>query len=143
MPRVPTKAAGLLLKGIPLKKGRRVVVGPYSEIPTPKNAVNARPDFTPNPSRGGAPGSRGGKDYTPAGKDEVKQRNAHSNPGGRAHCANCSAPVVQPKRSERGQRPPENEAQVDHVIPKSKGGSGDPSNGACLCRACNRAKSNK
>jgi 5-methylcytosine-specific restriction endonuclease McrA len=39
--------------------------------------------------------------------------------------------------------PPLNEAQVDHVIPKVKGGKGDPANGQVLCRDCNIKKSDK
>ncbi|MGA4506847.1 HNH endonuclease [Propionibacteriaceae bacterium G1746] len=134
-----TKAAGILLKNVDLVKGRKY---PHSQIPTPQTAVSARPDFTPSPNRGGPPGSRPNKPFTGSGKDEVKQRNAQQN-GGRAHCANCNAPLVNPKQSKKGHRPPENEAHVDHRTPQSKGGSGDPSNGQCLCRACNLAKSNK
>ncbi|MFV0458562.1 MAG: HNH endonuclease [Actinomycetales bacterium] len=33
------------------------------------------------------------------------------------------------------------EAAVDHVYPRASGGSGDPSNGQGLCRACNGWKS--
>lgn len=141
--RLAADAAGILLRGVDLKLGRKLPQGPYSKIPTPETAVTARPGFTPTPGRGGQPGSRPGQPFTPAGKDEVKQRNASGNNSGRAHCANCATPVVKPERSRRGERPPENEAQVDHVTAESRGGSGDPSNGACLCRACNRAKSNK
>lgn len=137
--KLSVKAAGILLKNANLVKPKQY---PYSAIPTPSNSVSARPDFTPTPNRGGPPGSRPGQDFTPAGKDEVKQNNATQN-GGNAHCASCATPLVQPQKSESGVRPPDNEAQVDHVVPKDKAGSGDPSNGACLCRACNRAKSNK
>ncbi|WP_407653764.1 HNH endonuclease [Archangium lipolyticum] len=32
---------------------------------------------------------------------------------------------------------------VDHVIPRAKGGEGDPDNGQVLCRDCNLKKSDK
>lgn len=140
--KLATEAAGILLRGSRLKLGRKIPEGPYSAIPTPSTSVSARPDFTPTPGRGGQPGSRKGQDFTRAGKDEVNQRNARSQPSGRAHCSSCQTPLVKPQQSRRGQRPPENEAHVDHVDPKSRGGSGDPSNGAALCRGCNLSKSN-
>lgn len=33
--------------------------------------------------------------------------------------------------------------EVDHIVPKSKGGSDDPSNLQAACDPCNRAKSDK
>jgi 5-methylcytosine-specific restriction endonuclease McrA len=32
---------------------------------------------------------------------------------------------------------------LDHIKPKSKGGSGTAANGQVLCRSCNREKSDK
>jgi 5-methylcytosine-specific restriction endonuclease McrA len=37
----------------------------------------------------------------------------------------------------------DNAAEIDHVIPLSKGGKDIPSNVKCCCRACNRDKSDK
>lgn len=39
-----------------------------------------------------------------------------------------------------GRRPPEAELEVDHVRPRSRGGSDDPSNLVTACRECNRGK---
>ena len=87
-------------------------------------------------TKGGDAGSRPGKDFTPGGKEQVWEN-------GDGTCANCGTPVVKPGQSKPGVKPPGNEGQVDHVEPKSKGGSGDPSNGQILCRTCNGSKGNK
>ncbi|MCQ4082300.1 HNH endonuclease [Streptomyces sp. RB6PN25] len=107
------------------------------------DACTLRPGFEPTEGRGGAPGSRAGKNFTPAGKDEVIQRNAYDQPDGIARCANpeCSVELQVPVKSQRGVTPDPREAQVDHQDPRSLGGSGDPSNGQALCRVCNRQKS--
>lgn len=149
--KLATEAAGVLLRGVKIFKGGKIDSSaiptppkpkyPYSKLPDKSSEITAPPGFTPKEGRGGPPGSRRGENFTPAGKDEVKKRNAHQHPTGRAHCASCSAPLVRPEKSARGHRPPDNEVQIDHVWPKSKNGSGDPSNGDCLCRVCNRAKS--
>lgn len=39
--------------------------------------------------------------------------------------------------------PPPAETQVDHVIPRVKGGDGAPPNGQVLCRDCNNKKGDK
>lgn len=105
--------------------------------------MTARDGFEPTAGRGGAPGSRPGEDFTRAGKDEVLQRNAAGQPDGIARCANpdCSVQLEVPQQSRAGVTLSPNEAAVDHIDPRSQGGSGDPSNGQGLCRACNGWKS--
>ncbi|GAA3867446.1 RHS repeat-associated core domain-containing protein [Streptomyces lacrimifluminis] len=88
---------------------------------------------------GGAPGSRPSKPFTPAGKGKVVD--ANNEKYGVPTCEICGKEVTQPAKSQRGVTPPENEWQIDHIEPKSRGGSGDPSNGQVLCRVCNRTKS--
>lgn len=87
-------------------------------------------------------GERAGKDFTPKGKQEVIDANKQKN-SGQTVCENCGTDTVPAKKSKKGETPPGNETQVDHIYPKSKGGDGDPSNGQVLCRDCNRAKGNK
>lgn len=42
-----------------------------------------------------------------------------------------------------GKRAPETELEVDHVVPRSKGGSDDTSNLVTACRDCNRGKGDR
>jgi hypothetical protein len=42
-----------------------------------------------------------------------------------------------------GKRAPETELEVDHVMPRSKGGSDDASNLVTACRDCNRGKGDR
>ncbi|MFB7557080.1 HNH endonuclease [Streptomyces brevispora] len=102
-----------------------------------------RPGFTPKEGRGGKAGTRSGKKFTPAGKDEVIQRNALGQDDGIARCVNptCNVELVYPAKSKTGVTPPRNEAQVDHIESEINGGSGDPTNGQAACGPCNRRKS--
>jgi RHS repeat-associated protein len=83
---------------------------------------------------------RAGLKFTPKGKREVKDTNAAENDGVMT-CEGCGSAVVNPKQHQKGVTPPSNEAHVDHVDARSKGGAGSPSNGQILCRTCNLAKS--
>ena len=85
---------------------------------------------------------RAGKDFTKAGKEAVIDLNRIQN-NGQVKCANCGIETTPAKQSIKNTTPTSNERQVDHVIPKSKGGQGTPKNGQVLCRGCNIKKSNK
>jgi 5-methylcytosine-specific restriction endonuclease McrA len=87
-------------------------------------------------------GSRAGKTFTPAGKKEIDAANAAKN-GGTNKCENCGTEVVPAEKSQSGVTPPSNQRERDHIVPKSKGGEGSPSNGQILCRECNLEKSDK
>lgn len=87
-------------------------------------------------------GKRAGMPFTKKGKATVKKENAEKNDG-KNRCENCGAETVPAKQHQQGITPPKNEAQVDHVIPRAKGGDGEPDNGQVLCRDCNIKKSDK
>lgn len=86
--------------------------------------------------------SRAGMPFTRKGKATVKQENAERNDG-KNHCDNCDVETTPAQKHQKGVRPPDNETQVDHKIPKAKGGPGEPDNGQVLCRECNIEKSDK
>ncbi|WP_164008421.1 HNH endonuclease [Pyxidicoccus trucidator] len=82
---------------------------------------------------------RAGKAFTRQQKEVVKQKNAQVNEG-KTRCENCDVETVPARKHEKGVTPPLNETQVDHKVPKSKGGAGEVDNGQVLCRDCNLKK---
>jgi RHS repeat-associated protein len=88
------------------------------------------------------PGSRPGKDFTKKGKDIVKGENKEKN-GGVQTCEGCGTSTTPAQQGTKGVSPSDDETHVDHVKPKSNGGSGTPENGQVLCRKCNLAKGDK
>jgi hypothetical protein len=95
-------------------------------------------DLAPEAVAGKRPGSR----FSKKDKEIVKQDNASRN-GGKTVCESCGVETVQAEQHKKGVTPPKNESHVDHVIPKTKGGTGDPANGQVLCRDCNIKKGDK
>jgi RHS repeat-associated protein len=58
-------------------------------------------------------------------------------------CQNCGTETTPGQKSQKGVTPPGTEGQTDHIVPKSKGGTNEPSNAQHLCRDCNLKKSDK
>ncbi|MFF2073148.1 PA14 domain-containing protein [Kitasatospora sp. NPDC058162] len=81
-------------------------------------------------------------DFTRAGKRDVVALNAEKYNGINL-CEWCGREVTKPQKSQRGVTPSNDEWQVDHMEPKSQGGSGTADNGQLLCRWCNRWKGDK
>jgi len=117
---------------------------PIPRGPTQMAADPGNPGAQPSAAAGGGTAGfeRTGKAFTPKGKAEIDAENAARH-GGANVCENCGREVVPAQRSQNGVSPPGNERQRDHIIPKSKGGNGDPSNGQVLCRDCNLNKSDR
>jgi len=89
-----------------------------------------------------AGGARVGKAFTKKQKQVTKEKNAQQNEG-RNRCENCDTETVPGKKHEKGVTPPLNETQVDHKIPRVKGGEGEVDNAQVLCRDCNLKKGSK
>jgi uncharacterized Zn-binding protein involved in type VI secretion len=89
-----------------------------------------------------------GKNFTAAQKAKIYQQNMESN-GGMLKSDLNGETLVMPSKSQRGVKPPANEAQVDHIVPRvpsdpnAAPGSNSFKNAQVLSRAQNRDKSNK
>lgn len=83
-----------------------------------------------------------GKAFTDHQKRHVRQTNQLRN-----HLQlrddHSGVPLQQGEPHRAGVRPPDNEAHVDHVMPKSRGGSNSYSNAELRSRAANLAKSDR
>jgi len=116
-------------------------VGPPESTPIEQAAssVEAPEPFRQQAVAGGA---RAGKAFTKKQKQVTKEKNAQKN-NGTTRCESCDAETVPGKKHEKGVTPPLNETQVDHRIPRSKGGPGEEDNAQVLCRDCNLKKGDK
>jgi RHS repeat-associated protein len=85
---------------------------------------------------------RSGMDFTKKEKQQVIEQNEGRN-NGATKCNNCGTQTVPGQQAKKGVPKPRNETNVDHVIPKSRGGRGRSDNGQVLCRECNQKKGNK
>jgi RHS repeat-associated protein len=81
-----------------------------------------------------------GKPFTQAQKRAFREANKAKNDG-RLVSDESGQELVAPQQSQKGVTPPDNEAQVDHIVPRSKGGQNTPDNHQILSRKENRLKS--
>jgi RHS repeat-associated protein len=72
-------------------------------------------------------------------KDQAKEANRQKNDG-KMRDARTGEEVQPAQQSQKGVRPPDNEAHVDHIQPRSKGGDNSPENAQILSRKENLKK---
>ena len=115
-------------RGAALDPGSDGEGGPYSHLEDP-------------------PGVGPGKDFTATQKRKIFDANRERN-GGRLRDDDTGRYLSTARKSQRGVRPPEHEAQVDHIVPKSPAdpsispGTNSYRNAKVLSRKRNREKSN-
>lgn len=85
---------------------------------------------------------KSGAEYNHTRKTEILNENRARN-NGQLRSDKTGKLLEQPQKSARGVKPSSNEAQVDHVIAKTNGGTNSFDNAQVIERSANIAKSNK
>ena len=83
-----------------------------------------------------------GKPFTQSQKKKILEANRKANEGV-LRSEQSGQALVPAKKSQKGVTPPKNEAQIDHIVPRSKNGTNSFSNAQVLSREENIRKSNK
>lgn len=108
---------------------------------SPSNDVNPKPYSHLKNPKSVAPG----KKFTPNQKKKIIEENKIRNRGEvkSDDPTDIHPNLVKPEKSIKGIRPPANEWQIDHIIPKSKGGTNGYDNARVISRELNRLKWDK
>jgi RHS repeat-associated protein len=117
-----------------------VLSGGASKIASLKVTPEPGPEGGPYSNLEDHPSVGPGKDFTQAQKRNILNANRAQN-GGNLQSDESGTPAVAPQQSKKGITPPSNEAHVDHIEPKSKGGSNSYKNAQVLTREENMKKS--
>lgn len=124
--------------------GTAVAVGTAVVIAAMNNgqAPPAKAAPAPVPVRGRAPVIAPGKDFSGSQKRAALGRNALNN-GGVIKSDISGGVLLHPQKHVKGVTPPGNEAHVDHIIPRSLGGTNSLENAQVISRSENLAKGAK
>lgn len=115
------------------KEGEAVGAGAKTSGASASSASRPYSHIPDHPSAGP------GKAFTASKKQAILEANEKAH-GGVLQDDVTGEKLVRPQQHEKGVRPPDNEAHVDHIEPKSKGGSNSTSNAQVLSRKNNLAK---
>ncbi|WP_298940076.1 RHS repeat-associated core domain-containing protein [uncultured Dysgonomonas sp.] len=102
---------------------KEIKEGKYGDVANPKNVGS-------------------GKSTTPSQRKRILEENKRQN-GGQLTSDGDGRPLNQPKKNIKGQKADLDQAEVDHIEPKSKGGSNDNSNLRVISKEENLKKGNK
>lgn len=80
-----------------------------------------------------------GREFAHGQKQRIRQRNLQLN-GHRMRDDATGAPLRKAQQHTKGVTPPKNEAHVDHIVPRSKGGANSYGNASVRSRADNLSK---
>jgi hypothetical protein len=118
-------AIGVLTErvGSAFKALKGTSAGKYSNVPNPKNVKE-------------------GGNFTRAQKRNILNENKQQN-GGVFKSDKSGKTLDTPTQSKKGQKANMNQAEVDHIKPKSKGGSNSSSNAQVLSKEENLRKGNR
>ncbi len=121
LPTSPTDLLQDAMKGVAKKRLRKSYAGVRPAMDTPVPTDGPYGHFVDGPTVGP------GKNFTRGQKRKILEDNEARN-GGVLRDDRTGEELVRPKKHERGVKPPPNEAHVDHVVPKSRGGSNSYAN---------------
>ena len=127
--------------------GTGIAANQNSKPATSPLLVDTSPPVAANANNGGGPYAHlqdhpsvgPGKDYTQTQKANILESNSARN-GGALRDDRTGEILVESSQSKEGVTPPTNEAQVDHVYPKSRGGSNSYGNAEVRSRGNNSNK---
>ncbi|MCH7403882.1 RHS repeat-associated core domain-containing protein [Belliella kenyensis] len=132
---VPVAASGLVVAA----EGAVIAVSGTNSLLNQKGRVNAEGNYSDlKEPRNVGPG----KATTPAQRQRILEQNKQNN-GGQLRSDGDGRPLNQPQRMQKGQKADMNQAEVDHIQPKSKNGSNSNSNLRVVSKEENLRKGNR
>ena len=121
---------------MPLARQLSPAPQPRAQLAPPTRAPPVSYEHLQPPKRFGK-----GKKATRMQRDRILDENESRN--GAIRDDQDGTPLVRPQQHRRGVRPPDNEAQVDHVVPRNKGGTNEYGNLRVRSRKANIKKSDR
>ncbi|MEA4915902.1 HNH endonuclease signature motif containing protein [Proteiniphilum sp.] len=130
---VPVAAASIL----EVAHGAGTVTTAIKSLTTNEGRVSGKYDNIPNPKNVGS-----GKKTTPSQRQKILEKNKEQN-NGVLRSDGDGRLLNPPSKSTKGRKADMNQAEVDHINPRSKGGTNESSNMQVLSKEENLKKGNR